>query len=106
MAIRPLWRQREDALIVGGPFAVLPALAIVPVIVSLFVGPAFSYARLVGLVLLPVIFASEWVGLSRLGIVIRQDFDVLTFFAVGIVIVFWVIAVCSGVLLAIVLTQV
>jgi len=105
MAIKPRWREREDALIIGGPLAVLPALTIVPVTVSLFIDPAFSHASIVGLLLLPAIFASEWMGLLRLAAVFRQDFDVLTFFAVGIVIVLWVIAVCSGVLLAIVLSQ-
>ena len=105
MAIKPIWRQREDALVIGGPLAVLPALTIVPVTLSLFVDPVFSHARIVGLLLLAVIFASEWAGLIQLSIVIRRNLDVLTFFAVGIVIVFWVIAVCSGVLLAIVLSQ-
>jgi len=103
--IKPLWRQREDALVLGGPLAVLPALTIVPVTISLFVDPVFSHARILGLLLLPVIFFGEWVGLMRLAVVIRRDLDVLTFFAVGVVIVFWVIAVCSGVLLAILLTQ-
>ncbi len=105
MPSKPIWRRREDALIVGGPLTVLPALMVVPVIISLFVGPAFQHGRVIGVLLLPVLFAAEWMGLSRLANVFRRDLDVLTFFAVGIVIVFWVVLVCSGVLLAIVLTQ-
>lgn len=105
MPSKPLWRQREDALIMGGPLAVLPALMVVPVTVSLFVDPAFPHAAMVGTLLLPCLFAFEWAGLMRLAGVLRREFDVLTFFAVGLVIAFWVFAVCSGVLLAIVLGQ-
>jgi hypothetical protein len=100
-----MWRQREDALILGGPLAVLPALMVVPVTISLFVDPAFRYARVAGVLLLSILFACEWLGLMRLAVVFRRNLDVLTFFAVGIVIVFWVVSVCSGVLLAIVLAQ-
>jgi len=105
MPSKPLWRQREDALLLGGPLAVLPALMVVPVTLSLFVDPAFRHARIVGVLALPVIFSCQWIGVSRLAAVFRRDLDVLTFFAVGIVIVFWVVLVCSGVLLAITLSQ-
>ena len=105
MPSKAMWRQREDALVVGGPLIVLPALGIVPVTISLFVDPAFRYGRAVGVLLLPVLFACEWVGLLRVASIFRHDLDVLTFFAAGLVIVFWVVLVCSGVLLAIVMTQ-
>ncbi len=101
--IKPLWRRREDALVFGAPLVVVPALAIVPIAVSLLVDPAFRHARILGLVLLPVFFVAELAGLSLLSTTMRRDFDVLTFFAAGTVVIFWVIAVCSGVLLAIVL---
>ncbi len=105
MPSKPIWRQREDALVIGGPLTVLPTLAVVPITISLFVEPAFRYGRTAGVLLLPILFLSEWAGLLRLAQVFRRDFDVLTFFAAGIVIVFSVLAVCSGVLLAIVLSQ-
>jgi hypothetical protein len=102
---KPVWRLREDALIIVAPLVVVPALAVVPIIVSLLVDPGFRHARLVGLLLLPVFFLSELTGLTRLALVVRREFDVLTFFAAGIVVVFWVVAVCSGILLAIVISQ-
>ncbi len=104
MPSKPLWRQREDALIIGGPLAVLPALLVVPVTLSLFVDPAFRYARGVGILILPAFFICQWSGLMKLAVVFRRNLDVLTFFAVGLVIAFWVFVVCSGVLLAIVLS--
>ena len=105
MSTKPHWRHREDALLSGAPLLVIPALAYVPITISLFLVPAFPHARLVGLLLIPLFFMSQFVGLSRLALSFRREFDVLTLFAMGTVIIFWVTAVCSGVLLAIVLTQ-
>lgn len=71
MPSKPLWSQREDALIMGGPLAVLPALMVVPVTVSLFVDPPFRHAWLSGILLLPVLFTAGWGGLSCLAMVVR-----------------------------------
>lgn len=105
MSTKPLWRQREDALLIGAPLLVIPSLAYVPITISLLGFPAFSHARLIGLLLLPPFFLCQFLGLSRLALTLRREFDVLTLFAMGTVILFWVTAVCSGVLLAIVLTH-
>ncbi len=102
---KPLWRLREDALVVGAPLLIIPALAIVPITISLLIDPAFPHARLLGILLVPIFYLCEFAGLTRLAHCFRRDFDVLTLFAAGIVIVFWVIAVCSGVLLAIVVSR-
>jgi hypothetical protein len=102
---KPIWRRREDALVFGAPLTVVPALAIVPIMVSLFVDPAFPHARAVGALLIPFLFVAEFAGLSRLGFALRQDFDVLSLFAAGTAFLFWVMTVCSGILLAIVLSQ-
>jgi len=105
VSTKPLWRQREDALLIGAPLLVIPSLAYVPITISLLGFPAFSHARLIGLLLLPPFFLCQFLGLSRLALTLRREFDVLTLFAMGTVILFWVTAVCSGVLLAIVLTH-
>jgi hypothetical protein len=105
VSTKPLWRQREDALVIGAPLLVIPALAYVPITISLLLNPAFRHARFLGVLVIPVFFLSEFTGLFRLALALRRDFDVLTLFAVGTVIVFWVITVCSGVLLAIVIGQ-
>lgn len=102
---KPPWRLREDALVVGAPLLIIPALAIVPITISLLIDPAFPHARLLGILLVPIFYLCEFAGLSRLAHCLRRDFDVLTLFAAGIVIVFWVIAACSGVLLAIVVSR-
>jgi hypothetical protein len=102
---KPLWRLREDALVIGAPLLIIPSLAIVPITLSLLIDPAFAYARMLGMLLVPVFFFCEFAGLSRLALVLRREFDVLTLFAAGIVVIFWVIAVCSGVLLAIIISQ-
>jgi hypothetical protein len=106
MSYKAAWRQREDALVVGAPLVVLPALAIVPVTVSLVVYPAFAHARIVGAVLVPLVFLAEMAGLERLSRTMRREFDVLTLFAGGSVLLFWVVCVCSGVLLALIVSDV
>ena len=105
MAAKPPWRLREDALVIGAPLVVVPVLALVPSAISLLIDPIFRHARLLGALLLPVFFLCEFAGLSRLALCFRREFDVLTLLAAGIVIIFWVMAVCSGVLLAIVMSQ-
>ena len=100
MKAEPTDRQRETALIWGAPMVLFSALAFVPVVVSLILEPAFSYARLLGGVLVPVIGASMAFGLGRLACCFRRDFDVITFFAGGTMIALVVIAMCAGVILA------
>lgn len=84
---------------------IAPALAIVPVTVSLLLDPVVRWGRPLGLLLLLAMGLSEVAGLSRLSLTLQRDFDALTFFAAGVVITFWVVAACSGVLLGIVLTN-
>ncbi len=94
------WRSRESALLWGVPMVLFSALAFVPVAVSLIIEPAFPYARMLGLALLPVLgycFAS---GSSRLASCFRSDFDVLSLLAGGTVVVLVVISMCAGVVLA------
>jgi hypothetical protein len=100
-----IWRERENALIWGAPLAIVPALSVVPVTVSFLLYPTFRWARLVGTILTLVLGFSIEAGISRLALTLRRDFDALTFFAAGVVITMWVILACSGVLLAIVLTN-
>ncbi|HWR17772.1 MAG TPA: hypothetical protein VN577_23280 [Terriglobales bacterium] len=84
---------------------IAPALSLVPVAVSLLMYPAFAYARLLGLLLLPVMAVSEVAGFSRLAETLRSEFDVLSFFAVGVIVTLLVVVASSGVLLAIVITN-
>jgi hypothetical protein len=99
----PEWRRRETALLWAVPLVLFSALAIVPVTVSLFVEPALPGARLLGCALVPVIAACQMWGNSRLAICLVGDFDLLSMVAGATVAVLVVIAMCSGVLLAVVL---
>ena len=76
MSTKPLWRQREDALLIGAPLLVIPSLAYVPITISLLGFPAFSHARLIGLLLLPPFFLCQFLGLSRLALTLRREFYV------------------------------
>jgi hypothetical protein len=105
VATKPLWRQREDALVVGAPLVVMPALAIVPIVISFLIDPVFPHARLAGVVVVPLTFLAESFGLSRLGLTLQSEFDVLTLFGAATALLFWVIAGCSGILLAIVISH-
>ena len=77
-----------------------PALAIGPVTISLIIEPAFAHARLLGCLLLPFLGGCIVYGLSRLTACFRRDFDVLTLFAGGTVVVLIVIAMATGLILA------
>ena len=100
MKAQSSWRKRESDLVWGAPMVLFPALAIAPVTISLLLQPAFSHARVLGCLLMPLIGASIFYGLSRLASCFRRDLDVLTLFAGGTVIVLMVIAMATGIMLA------
>jgi hypothetical protein len=85
------------------PLVLFPALAVVPVAVSLLIYPGFPHARLVGVALLPVIAACEIKGIASITYSLSDEFDLLSVIAGGAVVVLVVIAMCTGVLLAIVI---
>ena len=100
MKAEPSWRERERALMWGAPLALFPALAFAPVTISLFLEPAFTHARWLGCALVPLMGWSVASGLVRLASCFRSDFDVVTLFAGGAAIVFVVIAMSEGAILA------
>jgi hypothetical protein len=102
-SIEPAWRARETALVWGVPLVLFAALAVIPVAVSLLLYPCFPHARVVGFALLSVIAACEIFGLGRLAFALTGDFDLLSLIAGGTAVVLVVIAMCTGVLLAIVI---
>ena len=99
----PTAREREDALVWGAPLVVFPALALVPVAIAFLVTPVFPHARLAGLVLVYLIAMAEISGLTRLSSCFGDEFDVLSLLAGGVVVLLLVIAMCGGVLLALIL---
>lgn len=99
----PAWRARETALVWGVPLVLFGALTIIPVTVSLLLDPCFPHARVLGVALLPVIGVCEIFGLVRLAFCLSGDFDLLSVIAGAAVVVLVVIAMCTGVLLSIVI---
>jgi hypothetical protein len=99
----PAWRRRETALVWGLPLVLFAALTIIPVTVSLLLFPCFPHGRLVGVALLPVIAGCEIHGIARLAFCLSGDFDLLSVIAGAAVVVLVVIAMCTGVLLSIVI---
>jgi hypothetical protein len=102
MVTRSMLRDREDAFVWGAPLSVFPVLAYVPVAFCFFIHPAFAHARVVGLLISPLLAISEISGLARIASCFEREFDVISFLAAGIVIMFTVVAACAGVLLALV----
>jgi hypothetical protein len=96
----PAWRNREAALLWGVPMVLFSALSFIPVAVSLILVPAFPHARVLGAALVPVLGCCLTWGVSRLAACFGRDFDVLSLFAGGAVVVFLVICICAGVILA------
>jgi len=94
---RALWRERENSLLIGSPLVLLGAIAILPTLAYLIVTPSFAHARAIGCTLIPVYAIAEIVGLGKLAFCLRRQFDVISFFAVGTIIVFLVIALFTGV---------
>jgi hypothetical protein len=100
MKAEPTWQERETALIWGVPLVLFSALAFVPIAVSLILEPIFPHARVLGILLVPVIGSAMAFGLARLAYCFRSDFDVITLFAGGTMVVLIVICMCAGVILA------
>jgi len=96
---RITWQERERSLMVGAPLVLLPAFAVLPTLAALIYFPAFSYARVLGFVLLAVYGMAEVVGVRKLADCVQLDFDVITFFAWGTVFILMVVIACVGVLL-------
>src|SRR3954471_8644961 len=99
MVSKPLWRQHEDALLWAAPMVLIPAIAYVPIAVSLFIAPAFRHARLVGMCVVPLSAISEIFGLRNLAWCLRRDFDVISLFSGGIAVIFLVTCLSAGVIL-------
>jgi len=93
------WQERESSLLVGAPLVLLPAIAILPTLAFLIVSPRFAHARLLGCVLIPLYGAAEVYGLGRIAFCMRKQFDVISFFAAGVLFVLVVVMTFTGVMM-------
>ncbi len=62
------WKERERAFYIGAPLAIVPALGFLPAVMFLVVVPKVVHARLIALVLLPVLGLASSFGLWKLAI--------------------------------------
>lgn len=95
------WQQRERLLYWGAPLALAPALAFLPAIVHLVMEPAISHSTIWAVVLFPLLALSEYLGLSRLvRCCVGRPLDLLAMVAYGVIMVLLVVAIYTGLFLA------
>ena len=96
------WQERERLLFVGAPFALIPALAFLPLFEHLVIQPALSHAKLIGRLLFPLLGVLEVFGVWRvIKSSVRQPFDLITALACGTMCILIVIAIYTGIFFAV-----
>jgi hypothetical protein len=95
------WEERQRLLFVGAPFALIPALAFLPLFAHLVIVPGISHERLVSICLFPAMAAAEVFGVSRvIRSFVRQPFDLISALACGTLCILIVIAIYTGLFFA------
>jgi hypothetical protein len=93
------WEQRERLLFVGAPFALIPALAFLPLFEHIVVEP---HSKLIAWSAFPLLAALEVFGVTRvIKSSVRQPFDLITVVACGTMCVLIVIAIYTGIFFAV-----
>ena len=78
------WKERERAFYIGAPLAIVPALGFLPAVTFLVVVPKVVHARLIALVLLPVLGLASSFGLWKLAIsAVQRPFGILNALSFG-----------------------
>jgi hypothetical protein len=96
------WQERERLLFVGAPFALIPALAFLPLFEYLVIQPGPTHSKLIGWFLFPVLGVLEVFGVQRVvKSSVRQPFDLITALACGTMCILIVIAIYTGVFFAV-----
>ena len=95
------WEERQRLLFVGAPFALVPALAFLPLFAHLVIVPALPHSRLIATFLFPSMGVAEVFGLSRvIRSFVRQPFDLISALACGTICILIVIAIYTGLFFA------
>lgn len=96
------WAERERLLFVGAPFALIPALAFLPLFEHLVVQPAVANSKLIAWLLFPLLGVLEVFGvLQVVKSSVRQPFDLITALACGTMCILIVIAIYTGIFFAV-----
>jgi len=99
------WQRRQRLFFVGAPLALIPALVFLPAFVFLILDPRFTHHEAIAGVLFPLLLAAEAGGLWRLARCVSQTkLDLVTLFAIAVLLILVVIASYTGLFLATIAT--
>lgn len=95
------WTQRERAFYVGAPLAIVPALGFLPAVVFLVIAPRVAHARMLALVIVPLLALASSLGLWRLAWgAVQRPFGILNALSFGALLILLIIAAYTGFFLA------
>jgi hypothetical protein len=101
------WKERERAFYVGAPLAIVPALGFLPAVMFLVVVPRVIHARLIALILLPILGSASSFGLWKLAIgAVQRPFGILNALSFGALLVLLIIASYTGLFLALITVRI
>lgn len=94
-------RERERALLIGAPLALIPALGFLPAVTFLVVFPRVAHGRLIGSILLPICALLGGIGLWNIAIgTVERPWGIFNILNVGALMLVMVIAGYTGLFLA------
>ena len=101
------WTERERAFYVGAPLAIVPALGFLPAVVFLVVVPKIAHARVIAVILLPMLALASSVGLWKLAIgAVQRPFGILNALNFGALLILLIIASYTGLFLALITVKI
>ena len=101
------WTERGRAFYVGAPLAIVPALGFLPAIMFLVVAPKIAHARLIALILVPLLGLASSFGLWKLAIgAVQRPFGILNALSFGALLVLLIIASYTGLFLALITVRI
>jgi len=100
------WKERERTFYIGAPLAIVPALGFLPAVMFLVVAPAIAHARILAVLILPVLAVAGSVGLWKLAMgAVERPFGILNALSAGALLVLLIIATYTGLFLAFVVVR-
>ena len=94
-------KERERALMIGAPLAIVPALVFLPTVIFLIIFPRVAHGRAIGILSMPICLLTGGCGLWKLATgVVQKPWGLFNFLNVGMLLVLVVIAAYTGLFLA------
>ena len=96
-------KERERALLIGAPLAVMPALCVLPVLVFLVIFPRIAHGRMIAAFVLPLCALAGSFGLAKVALgAVEKPWGIFNVLSFAALLVLLVIAGYTGLFLAIV----